>query len=158
MSTRCMIGYKDTNSDHKDIKAIYCHHDGYLSGVGAYLNAWYRDPRKVRQLMELGSISSLGAFPISETEYKEVVVKGVPGGTRFDGGIFGNHDMIACDDYAATEGIERNEAHTFESEDDYIESLVDSDREYLYLFKDGEWYVTNETWSGFDKVSDRLGK
>jgi hypothetical protein len=60
MSTRSRIGI--VNED-RSISSIYCHHDGYLSGVGATLARHYQDIGKLRALIALGDISSLGDTP-----------------------------------------------------------------------------------------------
>jgi len=39
---------------------IYCHFDGYKSGVGAMLKSNYNTPQKIKQLIALGAILSLG--------------------------------------------------------------------------------------------------
>lgn len=143
MSTRCMIGIKEKDGN---IRAIYCHHDGYPKGVGKVLLDFYKEERKVRQLLELGSISSLGAFPISEKEYADI----------FDRKHIPNRDMstfIACDDYAATGGMEDNEPDIFAGETGYLEDMQHSDRAYIYLFKNGQWYINTNTWKTFKKLS-----
>lgn len=56
MSTRSRIAFEH---DRK-FESIYCHHDGYLEYVGRKLQKYYNDPVKVRALMKLGDISSLG--------------------------------------------------------------------------------------------------
>lgn len=58
MATRCNIGKKLPDGS---IRYIYCHHDGYESGVGATLKKHYLDEAKVDALLDLGSLSSLGA-------------------------------------------------------------------------------------------------
>lgn len=145
MSTRCMIGYKDKDG----IKAVYCHHDGYWSGVGNTLLKWYKDERKVRQLMELGAMSSLGAFPISEEEaFKVFGSKVLPGAEEYSG------KYIACEDYGTREGMDHNRAVQYKDEADYLESETGSDREYLYLYRDGEWYATTDSVWSFTKLSE----
>lgn len=57
MSTRCRIGVEQSDGT---IKSIYCHHDGYLDGVGLLLQTEYDNLEKVNNLVELGDISSLG--------------------------------------------------------------------------------------------------
>lgn len=57
MSTRSRIGIESTDGS---IRSIYCHFDGYPDGVGATLIKHYSDPVKLRQLIDLGSISVLG--------------------------------------------------------------------------------------------------
>ena len=58
MSTRSYICIE--NSDDKKISGIYCHSDGYVSYVGFFLYNFYDTERKVRELIGLGSLSSLG--------------------------------------------------------------------------------------------------
>ena len=64
MSTRSFICKYD--ADKKAYKAIYCHFDGYVKGVGAMLDANYDTESKVDALLNLGGISSLKAT-IEET-------------------------------------------------------------------------------------------
>ena len=59
MSTRTAIFKEQENGT---FKGIYCHHDGYLEGVGYTLLKHYQDPEKVKALLELGDILSLGEF------------------------------------------------------------------------------------------------
>lgn len=58
MSTHSFIGYE---TDSGKIVGVYCHYDGFLDGVGHVLKKYYTDPAKIRALVELGSLSSLGA-------------------------------------------------------------------------------------------------
>jgi hypothetical protein len=57
MGTRSTIAleYADGTVDQ-----IYCHWDGYLEHNGQILQAHYSDPFKLRELMDLGDMSSLG--------------------------------------------------------------------------------------------------
>ena len=57
MSTRSFIGIQHPDGT---VHGIYCHHDGYLEGVGATLKAHYTTVRQVLDLVALGSLSSLG--------------------------------------------------------------------------------------------------
>lgn len=57
MSTRSFICKYDT--DKKAYRAIYCHFDEYVKGVGAMLDANYDTESKVDALLDLGDISSL---------------------------------------------------------------------------------------------------
>ena len=56
MSTRSRIGIEVSNGW---VHSIYCHHDGYLSGVGEMLSDHYQTADDVRRLIDLGDISSL---------------------------------------------------------------------------------------------------
>jgi hypothetical protein len=56
MGTRSSIGIK---SEDGTIKAIYCHWDGYLEGVGTGLVQNYNTKAKAEELINLGGFSSL---------------------------------------------------------------------------------------------------
>ena len=56
MSTRSMICMKLKDDNYK---SIYCHSDGYLEYNGAMLIDYYKDRKKVEELLELGNISCL---------------------------------------------------------------------------------------------------
>jgi len=57
MGTRSMIAIQNPYS--KDIRAVYCHWDGYLEHNGAILQKHYSASPKVNNLIALGDISSL---------------------------------------------------------------------------------------------------
>ena len=56
MSTRSRIAIETKLGT---VKSIYCHFDGYVSGVGETLYNHY-DKEELEELIELGDISSLG--------------------------------------------------------------------------------------------------
>jgi len=58
MATRSLIG---VNLDNGITKTVYCHWDGYPSGVGQKLMENYTSPSVINELMELGDLSSLDA-------------------------------------------------------------------------------------------------
>lgn len=62
MSTHSLICKKNNNNTYT---YIYCHNDGYPSGVGEQLQKYYRDPQTVDKLIKLGDLSTLGIIPIS---------------------------------------------------------------------------------------------
>jgi hypothetical protein len=57
MGTRSMIAIQNPYS--KDIRAVYCHWDGYLEHNGAILQKHYAASPKVNNLIALGDLSSL---------------------------------------------------------------------------------------------------
>lgn len=59
MSTNSTISMQDSTGE---VRTIYCHWDGYLDGVGATLLEHYTTDAAVRQLIDLGDLSSLGQF------------------------------------------------------------------------------------------------
>lgn len=56
MATRSTIAMKTPEGK---IRAIYCHWDGYPAHNGEMLRRHYTDPAKIKQLIDLGDISSL---------------------------------------------------------------------------------------------------
>lgn len=57
MSTSSTIGILNVDGT---VQTIYCHFDGYPTGVGKTLEDHYKTEEKVRALIALGDISSLG--------------------------------------------------------------------------------------------------
>ena len=55
MSTRCRIAYFDGDA----YRSVYCHHDGYVEGVGATLIEHYPTLEDAKALVSLGDFSSL---------------------------------------------------------------------------------------------------
>jgi hypothetical protein len=55
MGTHAIIAYQDSVTGK--IEGIYCHYDG--DSAGEILKEHYKDPEKVKQLIDLGSISYL---------------------------------------------------------------------------------------------------
>jgi hypothetical protein len=49
------------NPYSRDIRAVYCHWDGYLEHNGSILNKHYSNSAKVNNLIALGGLSSLGS-------------------------------------------------------------------------------------------------
>ena len=66
MSTRSRIAIENQNGS---VTSIYCHFDGYISGVGKLLKEYYTTQAKVEALIELGDISALDMTPSSTIAY-----------------------------------------------------------------------------------------
>jgi hypothetical protein len=56
MGTRSTIALEFADGT---VQQVYCHWDGYLSHNGAILQEYYSDPFKLRELIDLGDLSSL---------------------------------------------------------------------------------------------------
>ncbi len=65
MSTRCLIAYEKPNGE---VESVYCHFDGYLSGVGKMLVDNYVTETKIQELISGGDFRSLKEN-ISDIEY-----------------------------------------------------------------------------------------
>lgn len=67
MSINSLIGFLNKNNT---VEVIYCHHDGNPSFNGALLEKYYQNPEKIKELLDLGDISSL-AENVTPPEGKE---------------------------------------------------------------------------------------
>jgi hypothetical protein len=75
VSTRSQIGIKYNDNCYK---TIYCHFDGYPSGVGLTLIERYNNLEAAEALIELGDISGLANSPKSTAENSYFVRDGSP--------------------------------------------------------------------------------
>lgn len=120
MATRSSIAV----SHNGVIKAIYCHWDGYLEGVGATLFEHYNSP-KANYLVAVGNVSSLK--PNVE----------IPEGIEHSFEAPAENITVF---YGRDRGEKDQEWQVFRSEDEWINYYGDC--EYFYLMDGGVWYVS----------------
>ena len=119
MATRSTIALEYADGT---VGQVYCHWDGYLSNNGQILLKHYSDPFKLRGLLDLGDISSLGP------------------------GIGEKHDFDNAAGYEDTTFYGRDrgetgvEARSYKSYADYRENAQFEEYNYI-LRRDGRWYV-----------------
>lgn len=121
MSTRSTIGIKNEKGE---IKAVYCHWDGYPEWVGRILVKHYDTTEKVEELLALGDLSSLGER-VKPNENEE---------HSFENPI---DDVTVA--YHRDRGEALNEARTFNAIGEVMAYF--NWNEYYYIFENGEWYV-----------------
>lgn len=125
MSTRSTIGIEN---DDGTVTHIYCHFDGSPEGypdcVGQILRNHYTDAAKVRALMELGNLSSLG---------REI-------GTAHD---WTDRGTAQCHAYGRDRGEAEQGAQVSPNAAKYIRTNYGTD--YTYLFRGGAWWVRCES-------------
>jgi hypothetical protein len=119
MGTRSRIAVANPDGT---FTSIYCHWDGYPTGVGRTLKDHYGDAEKVAALIALGDISSLGEEIGSKHD--------------FDNNPDGEVNAYGRD--RGEEGIEPKVSANFES---LTELTQDCGGEYLYVYKGGNWFV-----------------
>ena len=120
MGTRSTIAIENGNGT---VTGIYCHWDGYLNHNGRILQDYYNTEAKVRELIALGDLSSLG--------------KTVGSRQNFDDPVKGT-----CIAYGRDRNETGVEAKTFDSHADLVEQIG---QEYDYLFTNGAWTVFGES-------------
>ena len=122
MGTRSTIAIQNADGT---VTGIYCHWDGYLSNNGRILAENYTDEARVRELIALGDISSLGA---------EI-------GTAHD---FDRAPKGETNAYARDRGERDVDART---EHNWRQFVAENGQEYDYLFTPGAgWQV--RTYNG----------
>ena len=99
----------------KKIHSIYVHSDGYPNGVGHCLLTHYNRYEKAKDLFQFGNASSLGST------------------------------LKECSFYERDWGRNEEKAQRHNNEWCYVNSLNgDIFIEYIYLFKNGRWYISTQ--------------
>jgi hypothetical protein len=119
MGTRSTIALEFAD---RTVGQVYCHWDGYLEHNGKILLENYSDPFKLRELIDLGDMSSLAA---------EI-------GTKHD---FDQRVVGECTFYGRDRGETDIEAKYFKDFADYKANHQYEEYEYI-LRTDGQWYVS----------------
>jgi len=119
MATRSNIAYKTAEGK---IRSVYSHWDGYPECNGEILRKNYRSIEKIKQLIELGSISSLGAEIGEQQDFDDRT-------TQPEGWTLAYHR-------------DRGEQLSIQEYDD-IPSWIADMEEYAYLWNGKEWLVND---------------
>ena len=134
MATRSTIALEFADGT---VEQIYCHWDGYLEHNGQILLQYYKDPFKVRDLIDGGSVSSL-APSVDKPE-----------GHSFDKSVDGYTVFYARD---RGEDLVKNK---FKDYADYRANAQGEEYNYI-LRRDGKWYV--EFYGEFDGLLEQAIK
>ncbi len=144
MATRSTIALEFADGT---VQQVYCHWDGYLSNNGEILLKNYKDPFKLRDLIDLGDISSLGPEIGEKHEFDIQAKYGTPeylAEQRVRQGI--------TTFYGRDRGETGIEARKFKDYADYRENAQFEEYNYC-LRKDGNWYV--EFYGKFDGLLEQ---
>lgn len=126
MSTRCQIAIEDANGT---VRSVYCHHDGYVTGVGAILVQSYSTSEKVEQLLALGSLSSVGELLQQIQNEVVAVLLHIP-------------HPSGCVAYHRDRGEDYRPPQKWNSADEMADYVLKNFLgDYVYLFRNGDWYV-----------------
>ena len=131
MATRSTIALEFADGT---IGQVYCHWDGYLSHNGKMLMEYYSNPFVLRDLIDLGSLSSL--HPQIGTKHPF---------SMFEANMTQDEYANLYRDMTTFYGRDRGEtgtefqvAHTFE---EFFEQADGCGAEFYYVMKDGVWYT-----------------
>lgn len=141
MSTRSAIGWYDPTL--KTGMSVYCHWDGYPSGVGRTLLDYYNDESRVKSLVSLGDLSYVERY-LSQEEYSSsYFVKSDARPHSFD--YPWPHVTVA---YGRDRGEDNVDAHVWNYVDSVTDLLSSMEKrydwsEFLYVYDvlSGKWVV-----------------
>jgi hypothetical protein len=129
MGTRSTIALEFADGT---VEQVYCHWDGYLEHNGKILLEHYSDPFKLRDLIDMGDISSLAANI----------------GTQHN---FGDLVEDECTFYRRDRGETGVNAKKFKSIEDYYSNLQQEEYDYILSMNwegKAQWYVRHHTTGG----------
>lgn len=123
MSHRSRFGIVNANGS---VESIYVHNGGHLQDNGKMLYEHYQDEDKVRSMIRLGDMSTLGQYVGAAKN------------------PFDNRDRDICCFYHRDRGEEFHKPIRSRSMETYQKRFLATagifDIEFLYAFKDGAWY------------------
>jgi hypothetical protein len=145
MGTRSTIAIENADGT---VHQVYCHWDGYISYNGKMLFEHYTDPVKLRELIDLGDISSL---------HTEIGVKHPF--SQFEAKMDGNEYDRLYGTMTTFYGRDRDEANTepkkFSDFETYSRAHQYEEFEYI-LRNDGVWYVSLDKDQGYKELAGML--
>ena len=130
MGTRSTIALEFADGT---VEQVYCHWDGYLEHNGKILQEHYSDPFKLRELMDLGGLSSLRPNIGVKHAFSAL---GLPEAERE---AFEAKHADSCTFYGRDRGEDLIK-EKFVDFQDYLAHHTYEEYEYI-LRKDGNWYV-----------------
>ena len=138
MGTRSTIALEFADGT---VEQIYCHWDGYLEHNGRILQEHYSDPFKLRDLIDMGDLSSLGkqighAHPFSPHASKE------------DEALYEHaKDQGYCTFYARDRGEAGCDKKKFVDYENYVRCHQYEEFEYILRNVDGKatWFVADHS-------------
>jgi hypothetical protein len=137
MGTRSTIALEFADGT---VEQVYCHWDGYLSNNGRILQEHYSDPFKLRDLIDLGDISSLKPTVGTKHAFSQFEVP--MDGEAYDK-LYG--DMTTF--YGRDRGEKGVAAKQFKSYADYVANHQYEEYEYILRNVDGNavWFVADHS-------------
>lgn len=130
MGTRSTIALEFADGT---VEQVYCHWDGYLSNNGRILQEHYSNPFVLRDLIDLGDISSLKSTIGTKHAFSQFEVP--MDGEAYDK-LYGDMTTFYGRDRGET-GVDSKKFVDFQ---DYLVRHQYEEYEYI-LRKDGNWYV-----------------
>ena len=156
MGTRSTIALEFADGT---VQQVYCHWDGYLDHNGAILKEHYSNPFKLRELIDLGDLSSLRPeigerHPFSPFVSDTEEFKALPEAEqeRIKAETKASYEAAVEAGWCTFYDRDRGEdcpARKYKNTDEYFDCAQQEEYDYI-LRTDGVWYVrcytTNGVW------------
>lgn len=134
MGTRSTISILQKD---QTVVSTYCHWDGYLSHNGSILQEHYKSAKKIKELLSLGHISSLGKDITPAPGVVHTFDQRAPGVTVYYGRDRG--DVV--------------EVSTYNNLKKYMDTADFQGYDYLFNESNKTWYVYHSEERKFDRLS-----
>lgn len=150
MGTRSTIALEFADGT---VQSVYCHWDGYLEHNGDILQKHYTDPFKLQQLIELGSLSSLGPNIGEKHQFDNPYRFGTPEATAWS-----KANREVCTFYGRDRGeFYDSVSMKFDNFHHYVqETQADKGQAYDYILRqiDGKavWFVNCEETDDYEPL------
>jgi hypothetical protein len=137
MGTRSTIALEFADGT---VGMVYCHWDGYLSHNGKILLDNYSDPFKLRELIDLGDISSLGPTIGVKHPFDKPNSYGDPDAYALYQAMYGDMTLF----YGRDRGETDTQARYYVDFQDYKDNHQYEEYEYILRNVDGKatWFVS----------------
>lgn len=151
MGTRSTIALEFADGT---VQQVYCHWDGYLENNGAILAEHYSDPYKLRDLIDMGDMSSLGKVigkkhPFGPAYNETDALKKAKVQKEVDEARDAGYTTF----YKRDRGEDGCEARTYKNADEYFDCSQQEEYDYILRNVNGTatWFVrcyaTNGVWA-----------
>ena len=138
MATRSTIALEFADGT---VQQVYCHWDGYLDHNGKILIQHYKDPFKLRDLIDLGDVSSLGKVIGNQRPFSKFEIDNEDPEREAKLALIEKAEAEGwCNFYGRDRGETGVEAKKFKDFEDYKANHQYEEYEYI-LRTDGNWYV-----------------
>jgi hypothetical protein len=144
MATRSSIGIENADGT---VTGVYCHWDGYLSHNGKLLYENFSTEEKVRELLSYGDIDSLGESIGEKHPFHNPYDFGTPEYQQYRSTIGKMTTFL---------GRDCNESDIDAIVYDNDTEFNDDGQEYVYLFRNGKWFVRRDNPSRWSLLTRRL--
>jgi hypothetical protein len=111
-----------------EVNTIYCHSDGYLEGVGMTLFEHFQDAKKVKKMIKLGSLSSLGSDIEPPTGAIHNFNQRLPN--------------VCC--FYARDRQEKLSISQSKDIQEYLDEYNEEDYNYIYRVKNKTWFMIDK--------------